>query len=73
VGKGSIAFLPIGKLRKVSAFFYPVAAGYLYFFDIICKRYRRVQVREDMQVVFGAVDAVQMATSFFNNSPNVFI
>ena len=73
IGKSPIALLPSLKAGEKTTLFHPNTTGDLDVFDIIGQGYGRVQVAKNMDMVFNAIDAVQLAIIVFDNTPNIFV
>ena len=68
-----IAFLPARKFWKPPAFSHPQVAGNLNIFDIVAQANGRVQVRENVKMIFHSIDSIQVAFVFFYYAPNIFV
>ncbi|GEM_PF-2794613 len=71
IGKRSISILPTAKICEQTRLFNMITAGE---FDVLyevgkCNRWE--EVRNDMDVVFHAVDPVQMAFLVLQNAPDI--
>ena len=73
MGEGSVTLLPIIEGWKAPLFFHPKAAGYFDVFYIVAQGYWWMQIRKDMEVIFGAIDAIQVATLFPDNAKDVIV
>jgi hypothetical protein len=71
--KGAVAILPVGKSGKQAAFFHPATAPQFNVFDVAGKRKRGMQVGEDVQVVFGAINAIKSRMFLLDYAPDIFI
>ncbi len=72
VGESAVPILPAAEIGEQPRVFDVVIAGEFDVFDERGKRNRRVEVGDDVEVVFNAVDAVQVAILVFQNAPDVF-
>lgn len=73
VREGTISLLPAAKQWKKGILLYPKATGKFNVFDQISKSNRGMKVRENVQVVFGAIDAIESALMLINNPPDVLV
>ena len=69
----AVSVLPVVKGGKDVVFFDPFGGGNLDLFDQIRQRDRRVQAGEQMDVIFDAADAVEVAVPLFDDAPDIFV
>nr|WP_240596733.1 hypothetical protein [Rhodohalobacter barkolensis] len=73
MSKYTISFLPTFEFGKQILPFDKITAGQFNILNQIRQRNRRVQVYQDMNMVFSSVNAVKITPILFENAPNVFV
>ena len=73
ISQGSISCRPGVEIGEIACRFHPKVGSCFDFFDEISKADRRMDIRQDVDVVFSSVDPVKDTVSFSDYSTNVLV